>query len=199
MSVIFDLDGCLIDSKKAVCEAYKHVGIEMPEDAWGKPWREWLPKESGSFTKAMNDHLGKNLAYRDMILLYAKALPPTGFAKWLLDEGVRVSICSGASRDAIEHSLKFLGIDPMEVRILGHSLTPGQKLTILKGEARHDWKRYREPTMYVDDNQDVVYTINSYQLEYLLAIHFRIEDENFMEGARDLWKLLSSPPGVTNV
>ena len=41
------MDETLIQSKDVVVKLYKELGVDMPEDAWGKPWREWLPEAMG--------------------------------------------------------------------------------------------------------------------------------------------------------
>lgn len=43
MKYIFDLDGVLIDARKANLEAYRSVGIEPPHDFYHRTWEEWCP------------------------------------------------------------------------------------------------------------------------------------------------------------
>ena len=52
MTYLFDLDGTLVNTRLAVKEAYRQVGIEMPDDAWGKPWTEWLNNKFAHDAKA---------------------------------------------------------------------------------------------------------------------------------------------------
>lgn len=42
MQYAFDLDGTLAHTRDAVLAAYRAVGVEPPEDFFGKTWREWL-------------------------------------------------------------------------------------------------------------------------------------------------------------
>jgi FMN phosphatase YigB (HAD superfamily) len=65
--IVCDLDGTLIDSKLAVIEAYRAVGVEMPTHAWGRPWQQWLHDEVA--------HTRKNDVYADMLRKYGEPLP----------------------------------------------------------------------------------------------------------------------------
>lgn len=104
---VFDLDGTLIDTQKAVREAYRIIGVEMPADAWGRPWKEWL-----------NDpfaHQCKNDVYPKMVAMHARALP-------LFDHATRLNapILTGASPGAV-HTIKswFWGLN---IALVGASL-----------------------------------------------------------------------------
>lgn len=68
MKYVFDLDGTLIDSYDAVHHAYFKAGVVMPIDAFGKPWREWLPGVCESRgLNAEEVHRIKNECYPEFI------------------------------------------------------------------------------------------------------------------------------------
>lgn len=94
INYIFDLDGVLIDTKLAVKEAYKRVGVNMPEDAWGKPYEEWCSHE---------EHELKKEVYPQFVDFLATELPMLGVAKDLdLLPNCNVMILTGASASAVE-------------------------------------------------------------------------------------------------
>lgn len=65
LSYVFDLDGTLADTRTIVEQAYKCVGVDMPEDAWGKPAELWLPDVVvGDWQEVQRL---KNVAYRAII------------------------------------------------------------------------------------------------------------------------------------
>jgi hypothetical protein len=65
MLYVYDLDGTLADTKEAVVEAYRSVGVEPPEDFFGKSWQEWLFNSDGSLN--VEAHTRKNEAYVHML------------------------------------------------------------------------------------------------------------------------------------
>lgn len=66
MLYAFDLDGTLVDTKDAVLRAYRAVGVEPPEDFFGRTWREWLTDE--------DKHEAKNLIYVKNVGRWTKRL-----------------------------------------------------------------------------------------------------------------------------
>lgn len=87
---IFDLDGTLIDTKRAVQEAYRAAGVEMPESAWGLSAKEWLDDQTGEI------HKRKNQFYPGMLAQFAKPMPLLGFA--IKNQS---TIITGASPEAV--------------------------------------------------------------------------------------------------
>ena len=61
--VVFDVDGVLVDTRELVVQAYRDVGVEMPENAWGLPWHEWLPALVGDDGRAAELHREKTRRY----------------------------------------------------------------------------------------------------------------------------------------
>ena len=129
-NLVFDLDGTLVDTKKAVFEAYRYVGVNMPEDAWGKNWREWL---TGPDAEKL--HKAKNTIYLKTVGLYAQPLELLPFV-----EKAGYPVITGASMIAAETiAIKF-----------------APKLRIALREATLDmkakWLNDRRPGVYVDDD-----------------------------------------------
>jgi phosphoglycolate phosphatase-like HAD superfamily hydrolase len=94
---VYDLDGTLIDSKRAVVEAYKAAGINPPDDFWGKPFSAWCDANVA--------HERKNDLYPEMLKKYGKRLPT---ADLMAETGGH--ILTGASYDATLYALGFLGL-----------------------------------------------------------------------------------------
>jgi FMN phosphatase YigB (HAD superfamily) len=67
---VFDLDGTLFDTEHRVRQAYLDAGVDMPDDAWGKPAVAWLPALKGSHWKQY--HQRKTELY----LRSLRAIPP---------------------------------------------------------------------------------------------------------------------------
>lgn len=122
MMYAFDLDGTLIDSRKAVLQAYHDVGVTPPDDFFMKPWRDWLKDEEA--------HKAKNRRYLELIPMI-RELP-------LMDLYRRLSsplIMTGASRDAVKAIADHFGlasdriISEMnirgKIRIMNQSRAPG--------------------------------------------------------------------------
>lgn len=109
--LVFDFDGVLIDSRKAVKDAYRVAGVEMPDSAWGQPWHTWLPRLVGP--RAIEVHKLKNLAYRGM--LFAGRVPSgPGLPVFQLalrhPQAFWPCIITGASYEAATPGLQMLDI-----------------------------------------------------------------------------------------
>src|SRR5262245_21811883 len=88
----FDLDGVLVDTRRAVVEAYKYVGVDMPDGAWGLPYREWHTVHN-----ADELHKKKNTYYYKTVGLFAKPMPLLKVA-----ESWKYPVLTGASHTAVE-------------------------------------------------------------------------------------------------
>jgi beta-phosphoglucomutase-like phosphatase (HAD superfamily) len=144
MNFVFDLDGCLIDSRAAVIEAYQQAGIIMPQDAWGKPWQDWCPRR----------------IHDKKIELYPTVLKKFGFvgpALRTLDKLITLKrnaivtkqvqhglwILTSASREATILALNILRITN-NVDVLGCSYSVVEKRSALLA--------LEEPGLYFDDD-----------------------------------------------
>lgn len=126
---VFDLDGTLMDTREAVKHAYLLAGVRMPNDAWGKPWREWTTKDV---------HDKKNAMYPIALHNFASPLP-------LLDYAVKLRshILTAASLDAVL-ALKQVGWLPARTPFTSE----------LSREQKVDWLRHHGWGVYVDDDSE---------------------------------------------
>lgn len=206
MSVVFDLDGTLIDTQKAVKMSYAYFGVRMPDEAWGKPWMEWLPEAAGSFHQACLVHAAKNEIYPNMIHKYAKRLPPSDLAVHLIKNGVRVRVLTGASPEGAKASLDFLGLMKI-VKIIGTGANSDQKLKKLSSEGKSSWNemaKKKEPVFYIDDDIRMIEKIEKikkakWRTRSVFPFHYTPETYSEIERkVLEQWMLSSLPPGETS-
>lgn len=140
-----DIDGVIVDSKVLVRESYKAVGIDMPIEAWGHPWKTWLPAAVGSYELAEQLHKKKTDAYVDVLLSGAareSALPFTQIVRALeRDRGTKVFYVTGAAHKAAVAILNELGL--RVENLLASSVTTAEREQLLKSIA--------DTGVYVDD------------------------------------------------
>lgn len=135
---MFDLDGVLVDTRDAVRMAYREAGVTMPDDAWGKPWREWLDDPQV--------HANKNRHYADMLRQHATALPLLDYA-----EEHRIPIITGASREATRAINIVYGV---HLNVIEWSCSLEKKVSLIKAMRDSD-----QTGIYVDDNVEACQTI----------------------------------------
>ena len=132
----FDVDGTLVDTRAAVKSAYAAIGIDMPNAAWGSPWRAWLPGLCG------NDVEKAQLLHKAKTKRYLKALkenPPTllspaHVAMGMISDGLcDVVFVSGADMDAVFLILGDMMGVTLEHHVIGYGMTPDQKGSLLRG------------------------------------------------------------------
>jgi phosphoglycolate phosphatase-like HAD superfamily hydrolase len=192
MSVVFDLDGTLADTRKAVEMSYSYFGVRMPKDAWGKPWQEWLPDAAGSFKDACLIHVAKNEIYPKMINRYARRLPPADLAFKLFENNIPIQVLTGASEDATISVLNFLQLTGM-IKVLGTGMTFEQKNKKIYAAWMSSciaWNGRQEPMIYIDDDLNMVNHVNSRGRKDLFAFHYT--DENFpniLKKVHETWTL----------
>lgn len=88
--IVFDVDGVIADSRRLVRECYDDAGVDMPDDAWGRPWHEWLDDE--------HVHARKNQLYIEAVK--AGRLPILDGAevvRHFLAQEARVGFATGSS------------------------------------------------------------------------------------------------------
>jgi hypothetical protein len=132
MLFVYDLDGTLVDSGRAVLEAYRAAGLEPPQDFWGKPFSAW--------SDDWRAHDRKNELYPEMLQKYGKRLPCAD-----LMEITGGHILTGASREATLYALQFLNLSSACLGIY-HGCDDAEKFRRLE-----QLRRFGEG-IYVDDD-----------------------------------------------
>lgn len=129
-----DIDGVLIDSRELVKESYRSVGIEMPIEAWGHPWKQWLPAFVGSYEDAEKLHTKKTEMYVDVLKSGAvrdSALPFAMIARALERDPVsQVYYVTGAAEKTAITILSELGLNPKN--LIASSIATTPRADILK-------------------------------------------------------------------
>lgn len=133
--LIFDLDGVIVDTKRAVIEAYKIAGVDMPPEMWGHPWREWCDERT---------HNLKNTAYNYTLNKYAVHGPLFGVVRSL---GSDAYVLTGASRDA---AVLVRSMFHLNFRLLSCECSYTSKAATLMSLA------FDKEIVYFDDDADVV-------------------------------------------
>lgn len=83
--IAFDVDGVIIDSRELVTSCYAQVGVDIPDDAWGRPWHEWLDdgelhaRKTQLYVEAIEDGLATWLDGRDIVAYYLRKGSPVCF------------------------------------------------------------------------------------------------------------------------
>jgi phosphoglycolate phosphatase-like HAD superfamily hydrolase len=137
--MVFDLDGTLIDNRRAIIEAYRLVGVnEVP---FSMPWSDFA-------TKAQ--HEAKARAYPDMLQRYAQPtlLFERLWSRWNIDHTTwKRPVClTGASPRAVDQIMDLpLFRDLWKIVEITTGQTPQMKADWL---ATHGWGTY------VDDDAD---------------------------------------------
>lgn len=175
--VVFDVDGVLVDSRQAVYESYREAGIEMPDDAWGKPWYQWLPHVTKN---PSGIHELKNAAYLRRIANLPLLSGADVAQRLVKDKSCKVAFVTGASRSATEGILRRCNLFPHKYTYWT-SCDFRQKVRALRYFQSHYWG---EPMVYVDD-QLVGESIATQADVKFLHYDGRTADE-LME---ELWKL----------
>lgn len=129
--VVFDIDGTLADTRPLVVEAYRRVGVLMPSNAWGVPWRNWLPALAGEDCEAV--HAAKNEEYMRILQRESpRPLPSCTLAAELGFHPVRpiaVAFVTGSSRRAADAVLRAIRLPPGW--LVGSEMTPTEKARLM--------------------------------------------------------------------
>ena len=89
--MVFDLDGTLVDTRKANWEAYRHINISPPDNFHQIPWQQWV---------TVTGHDAKNRVLPKFMKIHAKELPLLGVAR-LMEDKVIVSNISAAALESL--------------------------------------------------------------------------------------------------
>jgi len=134
MRWLFDMDGTIVDTHRALRMCYRKAGITMPEDAFGKRWQEWCPEDI---------HREKIRLYPNFLREYVRILPAADLLRL-----TRGAVLTGASHQAV-NAVQFI-IGDFDVE--GQNCTEDEKIAIMI--AHHYPKLTGEPLMWVDDRKD---------------------------------------------
>lgn len=114
--VSFDIDGTLINTEELNKRAYKLVGIDMPDYAWGLRWQTWLIDIVGSKERAMEVHTSKVHAYAELlrdVKISNVILEPTYIAREMIRRpDIQVQFLTAGTTMTANIILQRLGLRP---------------------------------------------------------------------------------------
>jgi hypothetical protein len=185
---VFDLDGCLVNTRDLVERAYREAGVLMPPEAWGLPWSDWLPAAVGTPGAPVQAvRRAKSRIYLELLRTESvELLPPWEvLADIKADVHADYRILSGAGEQAVCALLPHIGSDMSHV--LGWELTRERKATVLNSLPRPDRK-----VVYIDDHADVAPLLRK---EVQLVQYVNQTSAELME---EVWTLSSSRQAATS-
>lgn len=100
--VVFDLDGCLVDSRRVVRDAYKWAGVDAPENVLEFEGIDWIVEQLDPASEIVAQDIRRAKAVRYLETIGdAKVLPPYPVACVLKRRGHTCVVLSGAPIGAI--------------------------------------------------------------------------------------------------
>lgn len=97
MRVVFDVDGCLIDSRRLIVEAYGHAGAGAPNDVLAYEGIDWLGALGHTPEQVAAIKAAKNAFYLRYLQRFGvSTLPPYEVARYLTSEGHTCFAYTGA-------------------------------------------------------------------------------------------------------
>lgn len=101
--VVFDLDGCLLDTEELIRAAYRDAGHDPPPGFMALGHHDWIPGDNAYRARV---HAAKNAAYLNLLAgcpsIAALLLPPWVAAVVLRSEGLPVAVMTGAPAGTID-------------------------------------------------------------------------------------------------
>jgi len=149
------MDGVLMDTRRAVEEAYRAAGVPIPEGMYGIPYREWMPAIVGSVEESDRIVETKNLLLPEMLDRYGSVLPPTRVARELLDSGAVAVVLTAASPAATHIVLERTGLEEIPVVL---RCTPQRKLEMV---------RWWSVSSYIDDLDHLKEDVESMGVKFI--------------------------------
>lgn len=121
-TVLFDLDGTLIDSRELILSSYRHtmaahLGAVPPDAAWLRTMGTPLEAQLREFARDEREATAMLVTYRTHNARVHDQLvrPFAGVAEtleWLRDRRVRMAVVTSKLRDSAERGLAACGLDP---------------------------------------------------------------------------------------
>lgn len=147
--VVFDLDGCVLDTEPLIRAAYRDAGHDPPAGFMSLGHHDWIPGDPATRARV---HAAKNAAYLDRLTgcpsLAALLLPPWVAACVLHREGHPVAVMTGAPAGTIDIVRRRAPWWPFTAAADG--LDPAAKTDWLAALGRMGRRRRRVGTL-VDD------------------------------------------------
>lgn len=119
-SVIFDMDGTLLDTQRICIPAWDHAGNKQGFKGVGEHIRRVCGMNEAGWTRYLEDNFpGMDTVLfkremRDYIIKNGVVRFKEGaeeLLKFLKEKGIKIAIASGSSRESINHHLKEVGAD----------------------------------------------------------------------------------------
>ncbi len=181
LDIVCDFDGTLVDTKKALYEAYKYAanGTPPPKDFFGKPWQKWC---------APAHKLLKDQIYPEYAKKYARLTK--------LGEGIdwsQITILTGASGKGYEAVMQALFPNSCWPEVLQYRCDPIMKRQILL-ERNLNGKKHG---IYLDDMLSaglIVTQMTSYDLGHVDLDKLRVVKRT----GKELWIPSYSQPELMN-
>ncbi len=138
--IVFDLDGCLIDSRELVRQSYREAGAEAPADFFALGHHDWIPCVDREAV-----HARKDAAYlRHLAADTLEFLPPWQTAEMLHDAGHPVALLSNAPDGAARALAMRVSAWPFQLWAAG-----------VRPAAKGAWLSHAGTGVYVDDQRHV--------------------------------------------
>lgn len=133
--IVFDLDGCLIDSEEIIRQSYKDAGAEAPADFLSLGHHGWITENRERV------HAAKDTAYvLRLTQEFPPLLPPWHTAAELRLAGHKVGMLTGAPPGTLWALMRNAVSWPFASALC--ALTP---------ELKTSWMSRQQPGVYVDD------------------------------------------------
>jgi len=137
MRHVFDLDETLVSTREANLRAYKHIGVEPPEDFHVRPWQSWTTKE-------LHDQKGEVLG--EFVWDHVQLLPTFRILR-----ATKGTILTNAAGRTLQHIVKVFPEIGLYNKIIERA--PFEKILWLQQQV--------EPGVYWDDNADFCEQVRS--------------------------------------
>ncbi len=136
--IVFDLDGCLIDSQEMIREAYREAGAEPPGNFLSLGHHDWITADRQAV------HARKNAYLRRLAAGPLAVLPPWRTAEMLQRDGNDIGLLTAAPGGVLS---------ALSVRAPSWPFTIG--CCVVNPAAKTGWLAHHASGVYVDDQQHV--------------------------------------------